>query len=54
MASIRRRLLGLVVALFGVVLVELGLVIAVDVAVARAGRGEDGTLPLLEPAGRYL
>jgi len=44
-------LLLLPVALLGVLFVELDGVVAVDVAVAGAGDGVDGTLALLEAGG---
>ncbi len=46
--------LVLVVALLGVLGVELALMVGVDMAVAGVGRRVDGALALLEPAGRHL
>ena len=54
MAGLGPSLFGFGITLLGVLLVELGLSIVVDVAIARTGRRIDGALALLEPAGGNL
>ena len=54
MAGLGPSLFGFGITLLGVLFVELGLSIVVDVAIARTGRRIDGALALLEPAGGNL